>query len=51
MKHVTTLFALLLAFGLLTACGKDEPDLIGDYPYEEFTSVHENPLTFSKVTF
>lgn len=35
MKHVTTLFALLLAFGLLTACGKDEPDLIGDYPYEE----------------
>ena len=26
MKHVTTLFALLLAFGLLTACGKDEPD-------------------------
>ena len=33
MKHVTTLFALLLAFGLLTACGKDEPDLIGDYPY------------------
>ena len=35
MKHVTTLFALLLAFGLLTACGKDEPDLIGDYPYRE----------------
>ena len=35
MKHVTMLLALLLAFGLLTACGKDEPDLIGDYPYEE----------------
>ena len=35
MKHVVMLFALLLAFGLLTACGKDEPDLIGDYPYEE----------------
>lgn len=26
MKHVTMLLALLLAFGLLTACGKDEPD-------------------------
>jgi hypothetical protein len=27
------LFALLLTFGLLVACGKDDPDLIGDYPY------------------
>ena len=35
MKHVVMLFALLLTFGLLVACGKDEPDLIGDYPYEE----------------
>lgn len=26
MKHVTMLLALLLAFGLLTACGKDDPD-------------------------
>ena len=35
MKHVVMLFALLLTLGLLTACDKDEPDLIGDYPYEE----------------
>lgn len=26
MKHVVMLFALLLALGLLTACGKDEPE-------------------------
>ena len=26
MKHLVMFFALLLAFGLLTACGKDDPD-------------------------
>ena len=30
MKHVAMLFALLLALGLLTACGKDEPDGLYD---------------------
>lgn len=35
MKHVVMLFALLLALGLLTACGKDEPD---DY----YLTFHQN---------
>ena len=30
MKHVAMLFALLLALGLLTACGKDEPEALYD---------------------
>lgn len=30
MKHVTMLFVLLLALGLLTACGKDEPEALYD---------------------
>ena len=30
MKHVTMLLALLLTFGLLAACGKDDPDDLYD---------------------
>ena len=30
MKHVVMLFALLLTFGLLVACGKDDPDDLYD---------------------
>ena len=37
MKHVVMIFALLLTLGLLTACGKDEPESWYDDDLKGFT--------------
>ena len=51
MKHVVMLFALLLTFGLLVACGKDDPDDLYNNPGAGFNKNNDNSYSYDSIQY
>ena len=51
MKHVAMLFALLLTFGLLVACGKDDPDDLYNNPGAGFNKNNDNSYSNDSIQY
>ena len=51
MKHVAMLFALLLTFGLLVACGKDDPDDLYNNPGAGFNKNNDNSYSYDSIQY
>ena len=51
MKHVVMLFALLLTFGLLVACGKDDPDDVYNNPGAGFNKNNDNSYSYDSIQY
>lgn len=51
MKHVVMLFALLLTFGLLVACGKDDPDDLYNNPGAGFNKNNDNSYSNDSIQY
>ena len=51
MKHVVMLFALLLTFGLLVACGKDDPDDLYNNPGAGFNKNNDNSNSNDSIQY
>ena len=51
MKHLVMLFALLLTFGLLVACGKDDPDDVYNNPEAGFNKNNDNSYSYDSIQY
>ena len=51
MKHLVMLFALLLTFGLLVACGKDDPDDVYNNPEAGFNKNNDNSYSNDSIQY